>query len=182
MFKLKLVLKRGGILIFSKLLIFIIFCILIVYFFGLNGFFGFLIFVLVICIFSCNLSIYIVLMNDYGDDLDFVIFGMLNFIVVFIFFVCILNIVNGGGMDINIIFVIGIFFVLGIILGNFDCNVYEMLKFGNSIIIFFLGFLFGFNINIFDVFYVGICGFLLLIIFYIVNIILMIIVDKVFLN
>lgn len=180
--KLKLALKRGGILILSKLLISIIFCILIVHFFGLNGFFGLSTLALVTCISSCNPSIYIALMNDYGDDLDLATFGMLNLIAVPTLPVCILNIANGGGMDINTILATGIPFVLGIILGNLDRNAYEMLKPGNSIIIPFLGFSLGSNINIFDAFHAGICGLLLLIIFYIVNTIPMITVDKVFLN
>lgn len=179
---LNLALKRGGILILSKLIISFVFGILIVHFCGLNGFLGISTLALVTCIASCNPSIYIALMNDYGDDLDLATFGMLSIIAVPALPICILNIASGGGINLSTILATMLPFILGVILGNLDHNIYDMLKPGNNIIIPFLGFSLGSNINIFDAFNAGISGFVLIIIFYIVNTIPMITVDKFLLN
>lgn len=180
--KLNLALKRGGILILIKLIISFVFGILAVHFLGLNGLFGISTLALVTCISSCNPSIYIALMNDYGDELDLATFGMLSIIAVPALPICILNIASGGGIDLSTILATMLPFIIGVILGNLDNNIYEMLKPGNNIIIPFLGFSLGSNINIFDAFNAGMSGILLLIIFYIVNAIPMIAVDKTLLN
>lgn len=182
LYNLKLALKRGGVLILSKLIISIIFGILIVHFFGLNGFLGIPTLALVTCISSCNPSIYIALIDDYGDELDIATFGMLNLIAVPAIPVCILNFANGGGIDFMTISATIIPFILGIILGNLDPNISKMLESGNGIIIPFLGFSLGSAINILDAVHAGIYGILLLIIFYIINAIPMITIDKFFLN
>jgi 2-keto-3-deoxygluconate permease len=179
---LKLALKRGGILVLSKLTISIIFGILIVHLSGLNGVWGISSLALVTCISSCNPGVYIALLDNYGDEIDLATFGMLNLIAVPTIPICILNFANGNGIDLSTILATVLPFALGLILGNVDSDIRKMLQPGTSIIMPFLGFSLGSSINIFNAINAGISGFLLLIIFFIVNTIPMVTIDKVLLK
>lgn len=177
-----LAIKRGGVLVLSKLVISIIFGLAVMNLFGLDGVFGISTLALVSCITSCNPGIYIALMEEYGDELDIANFALLNLIGLPFVPICILGYANGYGIDYRSIAATCIPFFVGILLGNLDNRIREFTKSGMSVITPFLGFCLGSNINIITALSSYILGFILFITFLVVNNIPMLFIDRIILK
>ncbi|OOM75703.1 2-keto-3-deoxygluconate permease [Clostridium sp. BL-8] len=180
--QLLLAIKRGGVLILTKLIIGIIAGLVIMKLFGLDGFLGISTLALVSCITSCNPGMYIALMDQYGDEIDIANYAFLNLIGLPFIPICILGFAGGYGIDYKSIAATCIPFFVGMFLGGIDDNIREFTKSGSSIMTPFLGFCLGSNINILTALSSYTLGFILLIIFSIVNNIPMLFVDKIFLK
>lgn len=170
--------KRGGILVALKLAISIIFGIIVMKLFKLEGVFGISTLALVTCITSCNPGMYIALMEHYGDEVDIANFALLNIIGLPFIPICILGFAGGYGINYTSIIATCIPFFVGIILGCVDSNIREFTKSGTNIMLPFLGFCLGASINLKLAFSSCGLGLILFIIFLIVNNVPMLIVDK----
>ncbi|MDS0526315.1 2-keto-3-deoxygluconate permease [Clostridium sp. SHJSY1] len=143
-----LCLKRGGILSGLKAFIGIISGILIMKIFGMDGVAGISTLAWVACLTSCNPGLYIALMNDYGDEIDRVNYVLLNVIGLPFLPVCILGFANGNGIDYKSIAATLLPLLLGMILGCLDPKIREFSKDGIKVLIPFMGFCLGVNINL----------------------------------
>ena len=143
-----LCLRRGGILSGIKLIIGIISGIVIMKVFGMNGVAGISTLAWVACLTSCNPGLYIALMNDYGDKIDKVNYVLLNVIGLPFIPVCILGFASGNGIDYKSIIATIVPLLIGMILGCIDVKIREFSKDGINILIPFMGFCLGANINL----------------------------------
>jgi 2-keto-3-deoxygluconate permease. len=143
-----LCLRRGGILSGIKIVIGIVIGILIMKLFGMNGVFGISTLAWVACLTSCNPGLYIALMNDYGDEIDRVNYVLLNVIGLPFIPVCILGFANGNGLDYKSIIATIVPLLLGMLLGCLDPKIREFSKDGVKVLIPFMGFCLGVNINL----------------------------------
>lgn len=143
-----LCLRRGGILSGIKIVIGIVIGILIMKLFGMNGVLGISTLAWVACLTSCNPGLYIALMNDYGDEIDRVNYVLLNVIGLPFIPVCILGFANGNGLDYKSIIATMVPLLLGMFLGCLDPKIREFSKDGVKVLIPFMGFCLGVNINL----------------------------------
>lgn len=143
-----LCLKRGGILSGIKVVIGIVFGILIMKLFGMDGIFGISTLAWVACLTSCNPGLYIALMNDYGDEIDRVNYVLLNVIGLPFIPVCILGFANGNGFDYKSVIATIVPLLIGMLLGCLDPKIRDFSEAGVKVLIPFMGFCLGANINL----------------------------------
>lgn len=143
-----LCLRRGGILSGIKLIIGIISGILIIKVCGMDGVAGISTLAWVACLTSCNPGLYIALMNDCGDKIDKVNYVILNVIGLPFIPICILGFANGNGIDYKSIVATVLPLLIGMILGGLDVKIREFSKDGVNVLIPFMGFCLGANINL----------------------------------
>ena len=173
-----LCLRRGGILSGIKVIIGIISGIFIMKTFGMNGVAGISTLAWVACLTSCNPGLYIALMNDYGDEIDKVNYVLLNVIGLPFIPVCILGFANGKGLDYKSIIATIVPLLIGMLLGCLDPKIREFSKDGVKLLIPFMGFCLGVNINL-QLAFQSICkGILLFLVYIIINFIPLYLVDR----
>lgn len=171
-------LKRIGVLSATKLLLSWAVGFLYMAYFGMDGFFGISALAMIATISSCNPGLYLALMHSYGDDVDRAAFGILNLIAVPIIPVMILNASRGVGIDYLHVLATLVPFLLGIFFGNIDMNFQKMFASGTMILLPFLGFSFGSNINLMVAARSGFAGLLLTFLFFILGMVPMVLVDR----
>ncbi len=176
--QLGMTLKRGAALCLAKLAIGFLAGWLVLSWFGLDGFWGISAVALISAMVSCNPGVYIALCEQYGDDTDKAVFGLLNVIAVPATPILIIGVAGGGGIDLMEILVVLIPFIVGIILGNLDPQIRALMAPGTPIVLPFLGFCFGASVNLGSALTAGMAGILLTLIFLIVNVALMLLVDR----
>ena len=142
-----LCLRRGGILSGIKVVIGIAMGIIIMKLFGMDGTLGISTLAWVACLTSCNPGLYIALMNDYGDEIDKVNYVLLNVIGLPFIPVCILGFANGNGLDYKSIIATLVPLIVGMLLGCLDPKIRGFSKDGVKVLIPFMGFCLGANIN-----------------------------------
>nr|WP_321357590.1 2-keto-3-deoxygluconate permease [uncultured Draconibacterium sp.] len=176
--QLKVLVKSGGIIIFLKLLISIISGYFILHYFGLNGFWGISALALVAAISSVNPGIYLALMKSYGDDNDISYFTLLNLIGLPFVPISILGFTSGNGIDYISIVSTLVPFLIGVVLRSHDAGFEKYTDKGIKLLIPFLGFCLGANINLTVAFKAVGTGILLLIIFLIVNNVVLLVIER----
>ena len=172
-----LCLRRGGILSGIKVIIGIISGIFIMKTFEMNGVAGISTLAWVACLTSCNPGLYIALMNDYGDEIDKVNYVLLNVIGLPFIPVCILGFANGKGLDYKSIIATIVPLLIGMLLGCLDPKIREFSKDGVKLLIPFMGFCLGVNINLQLAFQSIGKGILLFLVYIIINFIPLYLVD-----
>jgi len=172
-----LCLRRGGILSGTKVIIGIISGIFIMKTFGMNGVGGISTLAWVACLTSCNPGLYIALMNDCGDEIDKVNYVLLNVIGLPFIPVCILGFANGKGLDYKSIIATIVPLLIGMLLGCLDPKIREFSKDGVKILIPFMGFCLGVNINLQLAFQSIGKGVLLFLVYIIINFIPLYLID-----
>lgn len=171
-------LKRGAALCVAKIIIGFLSGWLILSYFGLDGFWGISAVALVSAMVSCNPGVYIALSEQYGDDADKAVFGLLNVIAVPATPILIIGMTSGTGLDLMQIVVVLIPFILGIILGNLDPQIRMLMAPATPVTLPFLGFCFGASVNLYSALNAGLAGIMLTIIYLLVNVLLMLFVDR----
>ena len=133
--------KRGSVLLISKVITSIIASFIYVKVFGKNGIFGISSLAFISSISNQNNSIFIGMTNDYGDEYDIASAAIMAIISVPIFTFIILSLLGVAEITSNSIidFIIPLF--VGIILGNIDKNFCDFLAGTQKYIMPFLGFL-----------------------------------------
>ena len=175
-------LKRGMVLTVTKLLIGFISAILFVKLFGLDGILGISAVAFTTVIISCNPSVYLALVVDYGDRDDIPLFALLNTICMPVFPLMILGISQGGGFAfIDIVNTLAPF-LIGMVIGNIDHRSRDLMSHGILIATPLLGFCLGASVNLFSAFRAGFSGLLLAAVFLVINITIMLLVDRLILH
>lgn len=178
--QLKLLVKSGAMIIFLKLFISIVTGFFILHFFGLDGFWGISALALVAAISSVNPGIYLALMKSYGNENDISYFTLLNLIGLPFVPISILGFTSGNGIDyISIVSTLVPFFI-GVILRSLDLSMEKYSDKGIKLLIPFLGFCLGANINLTVAFKAVGTGMVLLIIFLLVNNLVLFIIERYF--
>lgn len=155
------IVKRGGVLLISKFLIGVIIGIAIGKIFGNIGFLGLTSLAVISSVTNSNGSIYLALMNTYGDEVDQGAFSILTLNDGPFFTLVALGASGMANIPFVSLLAVIIPLAFGMILGNLDKKVSEFLAPGMTILIPFVGFTIGGSINIKNIVAGGMSGILL---------------------
>lgn len=155
------VLKRGGVLLVSKFLVGAVLGIVVGKFFGANGFFGLSALAIVSAVTNSNGSIYLTLVNNYGDEADCGCFPLLALNDGPFFTLLALGASGLANIPLMSLVAAIIPVALGMLIGNLDKGMRDLFSpMGNGIIP-LIGFALGTGINLVNVFKGGISGIVL---------------------
>lgn len=171
-------LKRGGAICAGRLIIGYAAAWLVMHFFGLEGFWGISAMAFTVAMVSTNPGIYIALVSQYGDGVDRAAFGLLNVIAVPAAPILIMEAASGAGIDYMSILATLAPFVAGMFLGNLDEKIRQLTGPALPAMLPFLGFCFGASINLFAAVKSGVAGILLTIVYIVINVPLMLLLDR----
>lgn len=164
--KLVHIIKKQGVLLAIKVVLCFVLGILFMKYFGQAGVLGIptIAFIATIC--SLNPSLYLVLVQDYGDRDDLLAFGLVGLLCVPAFPLLVYSVGFGGQIDwmpvISTLFPI----LFGILIGNLDKDMAKLFSPGVLLLTPFMGWTFGSNVNLIEATRSGIGGVLLSLIFY----------------
>lgn len=176
------VFRRYGILMATRLLVNTIFGILYVKFFGLEGIFGISSIAFIVTLTSMNPTIFLAIMNDYGDEVDKAAFGFLALCSIPVVPMFIYGLTSPT--EINFMPLMSTLFplLIGIIIGNLDKDLAKYLSSGMNYIIFFLGWTVGAGINLLDALKSGLPGILMALLYYLISFVPVFLVEKIILK
>ncbi len=174
--------KRGFVLFISKIVIGVVVAIVALQVFGADGIWGIPAIALVSAIATTNAGVYLAISNQHGDDVDRCAFGILNLVSVPAVPLLLMGLAGGQGLDYMIIIATLAPFLLGMLLGNLDADLRKFLAPGGVIVLPFLGFCFGSVIDLRAVFSAGFSGLLLTAIVLIINVPILVGVDRLLLR
>ena len=153
--------KRGSVLLISKVITSIIVSFIYVKVFGKNGIFGISSLAFISSISNQNNSIFIGMTNDYGDEYDIASAAIMAIISVPIFTFIILSFLGVAKITPNSIIDFIIPLLAGVVLGNVDKNFCEFLAGTQKYIMPFLGFAIGAGIDLMAILTGGLAGLVL---------------------
>ncbi len=162
------VIKKQGVLILVKTALSIGLGMLFIKTFGIEGVFGISAVAFVCAITSANPSLYLALIESYGEERDQAAFGLVGLITIPAYPIFVYGISQGGQMDWMPIISALIPLILGIILGNLDEDWRKLLGPGVPATIPLMGWAFGTSINLLDAGRAGFQGILLTAIYYLI--------------
>lgn len=171
-------LKRGFILLITKFVIGIVVALLVMHYLGLDGFAGIPAIALIAAIATTNAGVYLAIVNQHGDAADRSAFGLMNLVSVPAVPILLLGLANGEGFDWMTVIATIAPFLLGMLVGNLDPDLRKFLAPGGTIILPFLGFCFGSVIDLRTVVSAGLSGLLLTALVLVINIPILLAVDK----
>lgn len=171
-------LKRGVVLLIAKLVIGVAVAILVLRYLGLDGFAGIPSIALIAAIATTNAGVYLAIANQHGDAADRAAFGIMNFVSVPAVPILLLGIANGQGMDWMTVLATIVPFLIGMLVGNLDADLRKFLAPGSVIVLPFLGFCFGAVIDLRAVFSAGLSGLLLTVLVIVINVPVLLSVDR----
>ena len=171
-------LKRGGVLFLTKIIITVITAFVMLRIFGLDGFLGVPTVAVIVGVAACNPGVYMAMAERYGDAADRPAFGLFNILVMPMVPLVIIGAVSGGGIDWMSIIATFAPFIFGMIVGNLDHDFSDFFATATRIILFFIGFTFGANVNLIEAFRSGLSGILLGVIYFAINLPILLSVDK----
>lgn len=166
---LKNIIRKQGSILLLKFIISLIFGILFVKFFGLDGIFGISALAFITCICSLNPALYLALSYDYGDKDDIAAFSLAEILCMPAFPILIFSISKSSVIDWTPLISILIPLIFGIIIGNFDREMAEFFYPAINILTPFMGWSFGSGINLISAFKASFQGFFISILFYILT-------------
>lgn len=171
-------LKRGGAICAGRLLIGYVAAWLVIRCFGLDGFWGISAMAFTVAMVSTNPGVYMALVNQYGDGVDRAAFGLLNIIAVPAAPILIMDAASGAGIDYMSVLSTLAPFLIGMLFGNLDVKLRQLLAPALPVMLPFLGFCFGASINLMAAAASGIPGLILTAIYIIVNVPFMFLLDR----
>lgn len=171
-------LKRGGVFAVSKILIGYVAAFIAVRYWGVAGLLGVSSLAFVVTMVSTNPGVYLALMQAYGDDADRSSFGLFNVVAVPSTAIVIMGAASGTGINWMSVIAVLVPFLFGMLLGNVDPAIRQMMAPGTPIVLPFLGFSFGASVNLVAAAKAGPSGLLLTAVFLLVNVPLMLFVDR----
>lgn len=171
-------LKKGGVLLLIKLLINLAISMWAVKAFGQEGFFGISTLALVACIASVNPGVYIGMMDGRGDTVDKANYALLNILVLPCVPICILGFSNGYGIDWMAVLATLVPLFVGMVLAALDPSIRQFTASGTAILLPFLGFCLGSNVNLILAAKSGLSGCILYLIYLAVNAVPLILIER----
>lgn len=174
--------KRGFVLFLTKIILGVIVAIAALKYFGPGGIWGIPTIALVSAIATTNAGVYLAISKQLGDNVDSSAFGIMNLVSVPAVPLLLMGIAGGQGLNYMIILATLAPFLIGMLVGNLDADLRKFLAPGSVIVLPFLGFCFGAVINLKEVFSAGGSGLLLTALVLIINLPILIGVDKLILR
>lgn len=171
-------LQKGGVLLLVKFLINLALSMWAVKQFGQAGFLGISTLALVACVTSVNPGVYIGMMEGRGDELDKAAYALVNIMVLPFIPICILGFSNGYGIDWMAILATCVPLLVGMILGCLDPSIRQFTAPGTAIMLPFLGFCLGSNVDLILAARSGLSGCLLYVIYMAVNAVPLILLER----
>ena len=170
--------KRGFVLLITKLVIGVVVALVAIGLFGPDGIWGIPSIALISAIATTNAGIYLALANRYGDDIDRSAFGVLNLVSVPAVPLLLVGLADGQGFDYMVVVATLAPFLIGMLLGNLDADIRKFLAPGSVVVLPFLGFCFGAVIDLRAVVSAGFSGLLLTAIVILINVPILLGVDR----
>ncbi len=161
--------KRHGLILLTKFILIVVLSLFYMKFFGFDGILGISALAFVIAMIAVNPSLYISLVEDYGDEIDPAAFGMTALFSIPAFPMLIFGLVGSGNVDWMPIISAIIPMIVGIILGNLDPDFRKLFDNGIVLLIPVLGWNIGQSLNLIQGLQAGVYGVILAILYYIVN-------------
>ncbi|MBG9982822.1 2-keto-3-deoxygluconate permease [Aerococcaceae bacterium DSM 111020] len=161
--------KRHGLILLTKFILVVVLSLLYINVFGMDGIFGISALAFVIAMIAVNPSLYISLVEDYGDEMDPAAFGLTALFSIPAFPMLIFGLGGSGNVDWMPIISAIIPMIVGIILGNLDPDFRQLFDNGIALLIPVLGWNIGQSLNLIQGLQAGIFGVLLAVLYYIVN-------------
>lgn len=172
------ILRKEGSLLLVKFILNVLLGYLYIKFFGLDGIWGISAVAFVVAICSVNPSLFMALEQDYGTDDDVAAFGLIGLFSVPAYPMLVFGISQQTTIDWGPIISTIIPVVVGIVLGNLDTDLREFFRPALGIMMIFMGWAFGANINLIEALKAGGQGVLLTVMFYIPIALLMVLFEK----
>jgi len=169
----------GGIYVLSKYIVGAGFYLLVAHFFGFKGIFGVCSLAILCAMTNCNGSMYMGLIETYGDNIDMAARPMFNVNSGPTLSLITLGLSGAVTFGFKELMALILPLIVGIVLANIDPAIKEASKNGTSIIMPILGFCLGAGIDLYKLIESGISGVILLLLVYIVTGPMAIFVDKV---
>lgn len=171
------ILQKQGILLLVKIILCFGLGIAFMSAFGQAGVWGISAIAFVATICSVNPSLYLALVQDYGEEEDVLAFGLVGLLCVPAFPLLVYSVSYGGQIDwmpvISTVFPIA----LGILIGNLDKDLAKLFSPGVIVLTPFMGWTFGSNVNLIDASKSGLSGILITLIFYVLLLPVMFLVE-----
>lgn len=164
---LQTIVKRHGVIMFSKLVVAVGLSLLFRQFFGEAGIFGISAVAFIVVMVSMNPALYISLVDDFGTDLDKAAFGFTGIFSIPVIPVMIYSIGGQGNIEWLPIASTLIPLILGIVLGNLDPDFNKLFDGTITVLLPLLGWAMGQSMNLIDAFQAGLSGVLLVVFFYV---------------
>ncbi|MFM2479542.1 2-keto-3-deoxygluconate permease [Celerinatantimonas sp. MCCC 1A17872] len=171
-------LKRGFVLFVTKIILGVVVAILVLDYLGPQGIWGIPAIALISAIATSNAGVYLAISNQHGDAVDRSAFGILNLVSVPAVPLLLMGLAGGQGLDYMTIIATLAPFFLGMLVGNLDADLRKFLAPGGVIVLPFLGFCFGSVIDLKEVFSAGFSGLLLTVIVLVINLPILLGVDR----
>lgn len=179
------ILKRHGIILVVKGIVSVIISLLYIRFFGQEGVLGVSALAFVVAISSTNPAVYMSTVDVYGNEDDPAAYGITGLFSIPLFPIIVYSLLSGtsgGGMDWTPVFTTLIPLVVGLILGNIDTDFSKVFTPGIGAILPLLGWNLGQGMNLVEALKAGGSGFVLLIMFLVINLYIIFLDNKVLKN
>lgn len=170
-------LKRQGVLLLAKFIIGAGISLLYISTFGQVGVLGISALAFTITICSINPAVYLSLMQQYGSEQDTAVYGVTGLFSIAAVPMIVYGIASGGGMDWTPVISTLIPMAAGVIFGNLDANFKGFFMPALPALTFLMGWNLGYGLNLIDALKAGGGGLILAIVFYAINI-TMLLIDK----
>lgn len=146
--------------------------------FGLEGFLGISLVAFIATLTSINPSLFLAIMEDFGDEVDVSAFGLVSLFATPVVALFIFGLTQPTELDFMPILSMVIPLVLGIIIGNTDHELGKFLVTGMPFVIFMLGWCVGAKINLLDAFTAGMSGVVMTVLYYVLTALPLLFVEK----
>lgn len=175
--KISYALKRQGVLLVAKFVIGGGISLLYISLFGQSGVLGISALAFTITICSINPAVYLSLMQQYGNDQDTAVYGITGLFSIAAVPMIVYGIASGGGMDWTPVISTLIPMAAGVIFGNLDPNFKGFFMPALPALTFLMGWNLGYGLNLIDSLQAGGGGIILALLFYIINV-SMLLIDR----
>lgn len=164
---LRILLKRHGVLALSKIIWVIIVSLIYMSLFGQDGILGISAVALTVALSGINPSLYVSIVNNYGNKIDEAAYGIFGIFSAPFLPVLVYSIQGTGNIDWMPVISTLLPLILGILLGMMDSNFRKVFHNGVGLLIPVIGWKIGQGMNLLQVLDSGISGIILTILFYI---------------
>lgn len=170
-------LKRQEVLLAVKFMIGAGMSLLYISLFGQSGVLGISALAFTIAICSINPAVYLSLMQQYGTEQDTAVYGVTGLFSIAAVPMIVYGIASGGGMDWTPVISTLIPMIAGVVLGNLDPKFKSFFMPALPALTFLMGWNLGYGLNLIDALQAGGGGFILAILFYVINV-SMVLIDR----
>lgn len=146
--------------------------------FGLEGVLGISLIAFIASTTSMNPSIFLAVMEDFGDEVDTSAFGLISLLATPVIPLLIFSLTQPTKIDILPIVSIVVPLILGVIVGNLDPDLGSFMASGMPFTIFMLGWCVGARIDLLEAFRAGFAGIVMVVLYYVLTVLPVLLFEK----